>query len=213
MHAACAPFAGGFITPLAAVAGAVADHILAAMVAERPLERGFVNNGGDIAFHLAPGTELACGLVADLANPALAGHIQLRAAAKTRGLATSGRACKGRGGRSFSCGIADAVTVLATTAARADAAATVIANAVDLPGHPAILRRPARSIDPDSDLGDTLIVWDLGALQPREVASALDAGLVAANGLLAAGLIEGAALTLRRHFVMCGADPIMLEAA
>ena len=50
-----------------------------------------------------------------------------------RGIATSGWR-----GRSFSLGIADAVTVLAATAAEADAAATVIANAVDLPGHPAI---------------------------------------------------------------------------
>jgi ApbE superfamily uncharacterized protein (UPF0280 family) len=67
-------------------------------------------------------------------------------------VATSGWRCKGKGGRSFSFGIADAVTVLAGSAAAADAAATVIANAVDLPGHGAITRRPASAIDPDSDL-------------------------------------------------------------
>ena len=50
-----------------------------------------------------------------------------------RGVATSGWR-----GRSFSLGIADAVTVLARTGAAADAAATIIANAVDLPGHPAV---------------------------------------------------------------------------
>ena len=65
-----------------------------------------------------------------------------------RGIATSGRH-----GRSFSLGIADAVTVLARTASQADAAATVIANAVDLPGHPAIVRCPAQDLQPDSDLG------------------------------------------------------------
>ena len=66
-----------------------------------------------------------------------------------RGVATSGWR-----GRSFSLGIADAVTVLAATAAAADAAATIIANAVDLPGHPAIARRPASELEDDSDLGD-----------------------------------------------------------
>jgi ApbE superfamily uncharacterized protein (UPF0280 family) len=69
MHAACMPFAGGFITPMAAVAGSVADHVLATLLAGRQLDRCFVNNGGDIAFHLAPGTELVCGLIGDLANP------------------------------------------------------------------------------------------------------------------------------------------------
>jgi ApbE superfamily uncharacterized protein (UPF0280 family) len=213
MHAACMPCAGGFITPMAAVAGSVADHVLATLLAGRQLDRCFVNNGGDIAFHLAPGTELVCGLIGDLANPTLDGHIRLRAEAKARGLATSGRACKGHGGRSFSRGIADTVTVLASNAARADAAATVIANQVDLPGHPAIIRRSARSIDPDSDLGDIPITWELAALQPWEVDGALDAGLVAANGLLAAGLIEGAVLALRRRVAVCGADTLMLEAA
>ena len=58
-----------------------------------------------------------------------------------RGIATSGRH-----GRSFSLGIADAVTVLARTASQADAAATIIANAVDLPGHPAIVRCPAQRV-------------------------------------------------------------------
>ena len=157
------------ITPMAAVAGAVADHVLAAMTHGRALERAFVNNGGDIAFHLAPDAALRCGLVADLAAPALDGAFLLRASHPSRGLATSGRAHKGNGGKSFSLGIADAVTVLAATAAQADAAATMVANAVDLPGHPAISRRPARDIEPDSDLGARLMTWDLGALTRADI--------------------------------------------
>ena len=78
-----------------------------------------------------------------------------------RGIATSGWR-----GRSFSLGIADAVTVLADDAAMADAAATVIANAVDLPGHPNILRVPARSLAPDSDLGDQFVTQGVGELLP-----------------------------------------------
>jgi uncharacterized protein len=64
-----------------------------------------------------------------------------------RGIATSGWR-----GRSFSRGIADSVTVLAKTAAMADAAATVIANAVNVV-HPGIVRRPACDIRDDSDWG------------------------------------------------------------
>jgi len=108
-----------------------------------------------------------------------------------RGIATSGRH-----GRSFSLGIADAVTVLARTASEADAAATIIANAVDLPGHPAILRRPANELQPDSDLGARLVTRDVGRLDGGEIASALQAGARKARRLLADGLIERAALRL-----------------
>ena len=196
MHAACMPFADRFITPMAAVAGAVADHVLSAMLADTHLDRAFVNNGGDIALHLAPGQTLRCGLVGDLAAPALDAVMMLAADNPARGVATSGRAGKGQGGRSFSFGIADAVTVLATAAARADAAATIIANAVDLPGHPAIRRRPARDIDPDSDLGARAVTVAIGALSSAEIDAALDAGHAVAEGLRRAGLIVGAALLL-----------------
>jgi uncharacterized protein len=202
MHAACMPFAGRFITPMAAVAGAVADAVLAAMVAGRDVTRGFVNNGGDIAFHLAPGESLQCGLVTDISaatnHPrSLDGTFHLTASHPARGLATSGRACKGRGGRSFSFGIADSVTVLARTAARADAAATIIGNAVDLPNHSAITRRPASEIDPASDLGDRLITFDVGPLADDAIEAALDAGETMVNMLLRDGLIDGAVLALR----------------
>ncbi len=204
MHAACAPFADAGITPMAAVAGAVADHVLAAMTHRRTLEKAYVNNGGDIAFFLAAWASLRCGLVANLAAPALDGRFELLGKNPSRGLATSGRACKGRGGRSFSFGIADAVSVLAATAAQADAAATIVGNAVDLPGHPAVARRAAAEIDPDSDLGARKVTWDVGALTPAEIEAALDAGRRLANTLLAARLIHGAVLALRGRIVVCG---------
>jgi ApbE superfamily uncharacterized protein (UPF0280 family) len=197
MHAACMPFAAGFITPMAAVAGAVADAVLAAMIEGRTLTRAFVNNGGDIAFHLAPGATLRAGLVADLAAPSLDGVFLLEADLPARGLATSGRACKGAGGKSFSLGIADATSVLARNAAAADAAATMIGNAVDLPGHPAIRRRPACEIDAASDLGERLVTVALGDLAPAEIRAALDAGRQFAEALRRAGLIAGAVLALR----------------
>ena len=131
--------------------------------------------------------------------PTLDGTFLLTAAQPARGLATSGRACKGQGGRSFSFGIADSVSILARTAAQADAAATIVGNAVDLPAHPAIDRRPASAIDPDTDLGDRLVTFDVGPLSDDTIAKALDAGATMADNLLQAGLIEGAVLALRGH--------------
>lgn len=206
MLAACWPHREQFITPMAAVAGAVADHVLEALVDGRNLTRAYVNDGGDIAFHLAPGARLSCGLVSDVASPALDGGFVLEASMPARGIATSGRATKGGGGRSFSLGIADAVTVLAATAAEADAAATVVANAVDLPGHREIRRARASDLDPDSDLGDRLVTTGLGTLSPAELRAALLRGHAVAERLARAGRILAAVLVLRGAMARVGLD-------
>ncbi len=191
MHDAVAPYASElFITPMAAVAGAVAEEILYAMTATQ-LDRAWVNNGGDIALHLADGEHFTVGLVDRPDRPGLMRTTVINSNDPARGIATSGRH-----GRSFSLGIADAVTVLARTASQADAAATIIANAVDLPGHPAVLRCPANELQPDSDLGTRLVTRDVGRLDDGEIASALEAGARKARRLLADGLIERAALRL-----------------
>ncbi len=181
-----------FITPMAAVAGAVAEEILGAMTTVARLSRAYVNNGGDIALHLAPGENFVVGMVERPDCPSVFATATLDSAQPARGIATSG--CHGR---SFSLGIADAVTVLADRAAMADAAATIIANAVDLPGHPSIVRVPARSLTPDSDLGDRLVTQEVGELSSAEITAALDAGAGVARSLLADGLIRSAALHLR----------------
>jgi ApbE superfamily uncharacterized protein (UPF0280 family) len=115
-----------------------------------------------------------------------------------RGIATSGWR-----GRSFSLGIADSVTVLARDAATADAAATMIANAVDL-DHAAIVRRPASSLKDDSDLGDLLVTVDVPALAQPLIDLALARGVEAAQRLRAQGLIEGAALFLQGRARVAG---------
>ncbi|MGJ4951394.1 UPF0280 family protein [Bradyrhizobium sp. HKCCYLS20291] len=195
MHAAVAPFAADmFITPMAAVAGAVAEEILGAMLAAAALPRAYVNNGGDIALHLQDAATFSVGLMDRPDANGVMRSLTLRSEDAVRGIATSGRH-----GRSFSLGIADAVTVLARSAAQADAAATVIANAVDLPGHPAVYRRPACELQPDSDLGHRLVTCEVGALDDADVATALAAGEQVAQALLSDGLIEGAVLQL------CGA--------
>jgi ApbE superfamily uncharacterized protein (UPF0280 family) len=139
--------------------------------------------------------------------------VTLTADMPVRGLATSGAATKGSGGRSFSFGIADAVTVLAENAAAADAAATIIANAVDLPGHPAIRRGPASEIDPDSDLGGRPVTLNVGKLSHPEIHAALQAGAARAEALRQAGLIFGAVLLLRGHHKICSNDIRLLRAA
>jgi ApbE superfamily uncharacterized protein (UPF0280 family) len=202
MHDAVAAFASkNFITPMAAVAGAVAEEILGAMTAAARLDRAYVNNGGDIALHLTDGTQFSIGLMDRPDAQGLMRTTVVHADDPVRGIATSGRH-----GRSFSLGIADAVTVLARTASQADAAATIIANAVDLPDHPAIVRVAARDLQPDSDLGARLVTRDVGELSDTEIADALDAGAACARALLSAGLIEGAALRLLGETIIVGTN-------
>lgn len=202
MSIAVQPFcAGHFITPMAAVAGAVADEILAAMLADTILQRAFVNNGGDIALHLAQGQHFTAGMADRPDRPSIAGILSVDAPSQTRGIATSGWR-----GRSHSLGIADAVTVTARNAAAADAAATIIANAIDLPGHPAITRAAASSLNPQSDLGDRLVTIGVGPLDAAARARALGHGAARAEQLLALGLISGAALYIDRESrVVCAA--------
>jgi uncharacterized protein len=200
MHAAAAPFARDhFITPMAAVAGSVAEEILAAMVAAVPLRRAYVNNGGDIALHLNDGEQFTVGLIDRPDAFGLMRTTVIRADDPVRGIATSGYP-----GRSFSLGIADAVTVLARTASQADAAATIIANAVDLPGHPAIARCPANELQPDSDLGPRLVTREVGPLTYHDIELALEGGEAKARQLLSLGLIEAAALHLKGEMRVIG---------
>ncbi|MGX1170895.1 ApbE superfamily uncharacterized protein (UPF0280 family) [Bradyrhizobium sp. USDA 372] len=204
MHAAVAPYAADcFITPMAAVAGSVAEEILAAMLRAATLDRAYVNNGGDIALHLGKGEQFSVGLMDRPGRDGVMRTMRIDADDPVRGVATSGRH-----GRSFSLGIADAVTVLAATASQADAAATVIANAVDLPGHPAIIRKPANELQPDSDLGGRLVTCDVGELSHHEIAAALESGAECARHLFDRRLIEGAVLQLCGDMLVIGPKDI-----
>jgi uncharacterized protein len=201
MATAVAPFrARRFLTPMAAVAGAVAEEVLDAMTAGRKLARAYVNNGGDIALHLGPGETFSIGMVDRPDRPSLFGRATIGAAEHVRGVATSSWR-----GRSFSLGAADAVTVLAASAALADAAATLIANAVDIPGHPAIRRTPACDLDPQSDLGERRVTVGVGPLTPGETKHALASGAEEAELWRDLGLIEAAALRLGDQTRLVGA--------
>ncbi|WP_112320374.1 UPF0280 family protein [Oceanibium sediminis] len=187
MAAAVDPLSEDFITPMAAVAGAVADTLVATAVAAGGVTRAYANNGGDIALHLDPDQHYSAAIAG-----VPGGTVTLAALSPVRGVATSGWK-----GRSHSLGIADAVTVLAASAARADAAATMIANATDAPDHPAITRVPACTLSPDSDLGARPVTRDVPLLDPATRAQALERGLARARRYLAGGLIDSALIHLQ----------------
>ena len=205
MAQAAFPYRQRFVTPMVAVAGAVAEAVLDAMAAAAPLERAFVNNGGDIALHLSAAAHLDLGVMRLPEEPEPQAFMRIEGASGIRGVATSGRH-----GRSFSLGIADAVTVLARRAADADAAATMIANAVDV-GDVAIERRPARQLDPDSDLLDIPVTVAVGALAPAKIGLALAAGRREAEALIAAGRIAGALISLAGQWESVGDGSLRLS--
>ena len=212
MWQACRPHAEVFITPMAAVAGAVAQEIVAAYAGDG-IARAWVNNGGDIALHLAPGQSVSVGVVCDIASvplaqlgtgPVLDGTLRIDSALPVRGVATSGWR-----GRSQSLGIADSVTVLARTAAEADAAATIVANAVNVFDE-GIVRLPASQVRDGSDLGEIPVTVDVPRLPPARVRSALQQGLQKAQELQGRGLIWCALLSCQGQLA---ATPLRAPAA
>ena len=111
------------LTPMATVAGAVADAT-ADFLHGFGMTRSIVNNGGDIAIRLAGEECVNVGVRSDIDRSEISHRISVSQASGVGGICTSGL-----GGRSFTRGIASAVTVLGVTAAIADAAATSVANA------------------------------------------------------------------------------------
>ena len=174
------------LTPMAAVAGTVAD-----MTADWLFARGFskiiVNNGGDIAIRLLGEQRAAVGIAPALGmNPT---HVlRIGAADGIGGVTTSGS-----GGRSFTKGIATAATVMAKTASIADACATSIGNATFVP-HPSIHLVKAEEIDPLTDLVGHWIVRDVGELPPETVQAALESGWRRAKGFLDQAIIKGSVI-------------------
>ncbi len=212
MHRATAQAAfashDGFVTPMAAVAGSVAQELLPCFM-QAGIHKAYVNNGGDIALHMQPGESWRIGMVSDMAQAlrnwqthelSVDGAFVIEADMPVRGIATSGWQ-----GRSFSLGIADSVTVLAATAAQADVAATLIANAVNIDER-RIQRRPADSLRDDTDLGARLVTVDVPPLHAQQLQQALEHGLDCARDMQSRGLIHAAFLSCQGHAVV--AEPL-----
>lgn len=181
-----------FLTPMIAVAGAVADHIVDLIVKDADLKRVFVNNGGDISVYLAEGEYFTTGICNNIETGEISSTFKIGADDKIGGIATSGWK-----GKSHSLGIADAVTTFARSAAIADAAATLIANAVNLANKTEIERVQANELSPDSDLGQRLVTTNVPALSHLEKIQALNSGQTLARNMIAKGHIKTAYLSLQ----------------
>ena len=190
MQDATERFTPTFITPMAAVAGSIADNILRVLINDTNLEKAYVNNGGDVSFYLNENQTMKSSLAA---VPNMIAEIKYKD--KSRGIATSGWR-----GKSFSRGVADSVTVLAENAAMADAAATMIANAVDIYNHPQIKKRPANEIYEDSDLKNLLVTVEVGNLTKSEIKKALKNGYQTAMQYVQKDLINTALIQLSEFF-------------
>ncbi len=191
-------YQGQFITPMAAVAGAVADELLDSMCYNTSLTRAHVNNGGDIALFLSPSAQFTIGICADERTGEHGTRFDLAAKHGVGGIATSGWR-----GRSHSLGVADSVTVLASSAAIADTAATLIANEVNLPHSTKVERLAAHLLSPDTDLGDRLVTTAVHNLNNQEKQQALQLGVCFAQDAVNKGIIHSCYLHLQgKHRVV-----------
>jgi len=120
-----------------------------------------------------------------------------------------GVATSGWPGRSHSFGVADAVTVLAPTAAAADVAATLIANAVVLPSvkldERYVRRTPAKQLQPDSDLTDKPVTVGVSTLPERLCQMAVQNGLKEAKRLMNESSLLGVFIDCQGHRKSLGA--------
>jgi hypothetical protein len=192
------------LTPMAAVAGTIADAV-ADWLLERGLTRIIVDNGGDIAIRLARGETATVGVRPQVTSPLISHVIHLDSGRSTWGVTTSGM-----GGRSFTRGIASAVTVLAADASVADAAATAVANACFVEDK-GIIQLPAENIDPNSDLAGINVTTEVGSLSTDKISIALNAARRKAEYLSQKDVIIGAFITLDNVIVISkGMRPYVL---
>ena len=173
------------LTPMAAVAGTIADFVADWLFARNNVTRVIVDNGGDIAIRLKAGESARVGLRPVIESQEITHSILLGSKYSSWGVTTSGM-----GGRSLTRGVASAVTVFATSSSVADAAATAIANGC-FSEDENILQVPAKTIDPHTDLGDMLVTVSASGLAEKTVRKALENGLNKATDIQERGLILG----------------------
>lgn len=177
------------LTPMAAVAGTIADAV-ADWLFEREASKVIVDNGGDIAIRLAEGEAATVGVRPQVISPHISHVIRLEGGRSTWGVATSGM-----GGRSFTRGIASAVTVLAANTSAADAAATAVANACFAEDE-GIVQLPAEKLDPSSDLAGINVTTKVGPLRSEVIRLAVGNARQKARYLFQEDLIDGAFIAL-----------------
>ncbi len=185
------------LTPMAAVAGTIADFV-ADFLFEAGMTRVIVNNGGDIAIRLREGNGVSVGIRDDLQKEGFSHVLSLDSAETSWGVATSGL-----GGRSLTRGVASAACVVSRDASIADAAATVVGNAVCVEDE-SVLRREAVGMDPYTDLGRLMVTESVGDLSEEKKQEAIRRGMKKTRELMERKMIFGAFLSIKGTFEMTG---------
>ncbi len=183
------------LTPMAAVAGTIADAV-ADWLVDQKMDRVIVDNGGDIALRLEAGETATVGIRPQIDNLLVSHVLHLDAGQPSWGVTTSGV-----GGRSLTRGIASAVTVVAANASVADAAATAIGNAC-LVEDGGIVQSPAERLDPNTDLAGLLVTTKVGKLLPGKVLKAIENARQKAELLSQRKIILGAYIALQNMFAI-----------
>jgi uncharacterized protein len=183
------------MTPLAAVAGAIAQQALAAALAAGA-GTVVVENGGDVAVSVEAGDTIRLGVARGIHDRSLE-----RVALLSHGDGIGGVCTSGLGGRSFTLGLADAAVAFGADAAGADACATLLANSTFM-DVPAVERSPAESLDPDTDIPGFMVVTHVGALSSSEITKALGQAEERAQGFVRAGLLKGAVVAVQGRAVV-----------
>ena len=184
------------LTPMAAVAGSIADAV-ADWLFTRGMSRVIVNNGGDIAIRLAENETARVGIRTRIDNSSISQMVELTGIDyPSWGINTSGL-----GGRSLTRGIASAVTAFARNSSLADAAATSIANACFVRDD-AIVQAPAQMVDPHTDIPGVLVTIKVGKLKKGNVLQAMKKALIRAEQYSEAGIIKGALIAVENEFLV-----------
>lgn len=149
------------LTPMAAVAGTVADAV-ADWLFSCGATVAAANNGGDIALRLAPGNSIRLRTVRSLLTGTASDPIVLRAEDGIGGICTSGL-----GGRSFTRGVVESLSVFSSRASQADALATHLANCSYIPSE-RVASTLAKNLDPSTDIPELSVVTAVDTLTEEE---------------------------------------------
>jgi uncharacterized protein len=183
------------LTPMAAVAGTIADAV-ADFLFQRGMTRVLVDNGGDIAIRSSEDEPINVGIRLQPDRQSVSHAVVLRPERKAWGVATSGI-----GGRSLTRGVLEAATVVAGDASLADAAATAVANASRLEDS-AVIRKPAEEIDPYTDIAGLDVTVRVDPLAEKSKELAIDQALRRAEDLIENRIILGAFVACQGRLAM-----------
>jgi len=173
------------MTPMAAVAGSIADGV-AAFLRQRGMTRVIVNNGGDIAIRTSQGESVNVGVRPDLSHDVINHVITLGDERVSWGVATSGLE-----GRSLTRGVASAATAIAGSASMADAAATSIANASYIEDE-SVIQKLAGELDAQTDIPGIAVTIQAGPFSDENKELALSRAMMRADALIEKKMIFGA---------------------